>query len=123
MCFQIMTSHGSLRVLILGYLCPCELLYREVSDFSNESSDKERFKVKLKKLGISSHCRLKHNTIEEILSKKELESLRNLSRNLDIIFQKSHKGNFVIILATKVYLEKMNKILVKNNQFLKLSIL
>ena len=90
-----MTSHDSLRVLILGYLCPYELLYREVSDFSKESSDKELFKVKLKKVGISSHCRLKHKTIEESLSKKELESLRNLSRNPDIIFQRSHKGNHI----------------------------
>ena len=69
MCFQIMTSHYSLRVLILGYFCLFELLYHKVSDFSKESSDKELLKSKLKELGISSHHRLKHSTLEENLSK------------------------------------------------------
>ena len=34
----------------------------------------------------------------------------------------SEKGNFVVILDKKVYLEKMNEMLNKNEQFLKLSI-
>ena len=47
----------------------------------------------LKELGLSSHRRLKHNILEENLSKKELESLKNLSKNSGIIIQKSDKGN------------------------------
>ena len=104
------------------YLCPFKLLYREVSDFSKDSSDKELLKSKLKELGLSSHRRLKHNILEENLSKKELESLKNLSKNPDIIIQKSDKGNSVVILNEKVYLEKMNEMLNKNEHFLKLSI-
>ena len=70
---------------------------------------------KLKELGLSSHRRLKYNVLEENLSKKELESLKNLSKNSDIIIQESDKGNSVVILDKKVYLEKMNEILDKNS--------
>ena len=68
------------KVEISEYLCPLDLLYHEVSDFSKDSSDKEPLKCKLKELGLSSHRRLKHNILEENLSKKELESLKSLSK-------------------------------------------
>ena len=54
---------------------------------------------------------MKHNVHEENLSKKEWESLKNLTKNPDIIIQKSDKGNSVLILDKKVYLEKMKEIL------------
>ena len=73
-------------------------------------------------MSLSSHCRLKHNALEENLSKKELESLKNLSKNPDIVIQKSDKDNSVVILDKKLYLEKMEEILNKNDQFLKHSI-
>ena len=110
------------KVEISEYSCPFELLYREVSDFSKDSSDKELLKSKLKELSLSSHCRLKHNVLEENLSKKELKSLKNLSKNPDIVIQKSDKGDSVVILDKKVYLEKMKEMLNKNDLFLKLCI-
>ena len=70
---------------------------------------------KLKELDLSSHHRLKYNVLEENLSKKQLESLKNPSKNSDIIIQESDKGNSVVILDKKVYLEKMNEILDKNS--------
>ena len=73
-------------------------------------------------MGLSPHRRLENNLLEETLSKKELESLKNLSKNPDIVIQKSDKGNSVVILDKKVYLEKMKEMLNKNDQFLKLSI-
>ena len=115
-------SLPSQKIGISEYLCPCELLYREVSGFSEGSSDKELLKSKLKELGLSYHRRLKHSIPEEKLSKKELEPLKNLSKNLDIIIQKPDKVNFVVILDKKIYLEKMNEMLDKNKHFLKLSI-
>ena len=129
--FHIMTSHYSLRVIVFScqkkveifeYLYPFELLYREFSDIRKESSDIDFLKSKFNKLGLSSHLRLKHSLLEEILSKKELESLKNLSKNPDIIIQKSDKGNSVVNLGKKVYIEKMNKMLDKNKYFLRLSI-
>ena len=94
------------KVEISECLCPFELLYREISDFSKDSSDKELLKSKLKELSLSSHRRLKHNALEENLSKKELESLKNLSKNPDIVIQKSDKGNSVIILDKTFTLKK-----------------
>ena len=110
------------KVEISEYFCPFELLYREVSDFSKDSCEKELLKNKLKQLSLSSHRRLKHNALEENLSKKELKSLKNLSKNPDIVIQKSDKGNSVVILDKKLYLEKMEEMLNKNDQFLKHSI-
>ena len=89
-----MTIHYPLRVLIFHFLTRrlnfrnafvlLSLLYREVSDFSKDRSDKELLKSKLKEFDLSSHRRLKHNVLEENLSKKELEFLNNLSKNLDL---------------------------------------
>ena len=42
------------------------------------------------------------SVLEENSSKKKLESLKNLSKNPDIIIQSSDKGNSVIILDKKV---------------------
>ena len=94
------------KVEISEYLCPFQLLYLEVSDFSKNNSDTELLQSKLKEFGLSFHRTLKHNALEENLSKKELESLKNLSKNPDIIIQKSDKGNSVVILDRKVYFEK-----------------
>ena len=44
----------------------------------------------------------------------------NLSKNPDIVIQKSDKGNSVAILDKKVYLWKMKEILNKNDQLIKL---
>ena len=52
-------------------------------------------------MGLSSHRRLKHNVLEENLSKKEPESLKNLSKNSDIIIQNSDKGNNVVTVDEK----------------------
>ena len=51
-----------------------------------------------------------------------MKSLKNLSENSDIIIQKSDKDNSGFILDKRIYLGKMNKILVENKYFLKLSI-
>ena len=110
------------RIFERVILCPFELLYREVSDFIKDSSDKELLKSKLKELSQSSQRRLKHNVLEENLSQKQLESSKSLTKSPDMIIQKSDKGNSVVILDKKFYLEKMNEMLDIKDQFIKLSI-
>ena len=83
---------------------------------------KELLKSKLKELNLSSYLKLKHSVLEENLRKLEKESLKNLSKNHDIIVHKSDKVNSAVVLDKKVYLEKMNEMLNKNKQFLKLFI-
>ena len=56
------------------------------------------------------------------MSKGELESLKNLRKHSYIIIKKPDKGDSIIILEKKIYLEKMNEMLDRNKQFLKLSI-
>ena len=45
------------------------------------------------------------------LSKEEFTALQNLSKNKDLIIQKSDKGNSVVIVQRQDYLEKMNDVL------------
>ena len=61
-------------------------------------------KSKLKEWSQSSHRRLEDNLLEENLIKKEMESLKNLSKNPDMVIQMSDKGNAVAILGKKFYL-------------------
>ena len=65
----------------------------------------------MKELSLSSHRRLKHDVLEENLSKKELQSLKIVTKNPDILIQKPDEGNSVVILDKKVYLEKMKEML------------
>ena len=58
-------------------------------------------KSKLKEWSQSSHRRLEDNLLEENLIKKEMESLKNLSKNPDMVIQMSDKGNAVAILDKK----------------------
>ena len=90
---EILIFHFLTRRLKFWKVETFELLYCEVSGFSKDSSDKEVLKSKLKEFGLSSHRRLKHNVLEENLSKMEFEYLKNLSKIPDIIIQKSDKGN------------------------------
>ena len=121
--FRIKISReNSKRIFERVILCPFELLFREVSDFIKDSSDKELLKSKLKELSQSSQRRLKPNVLEENLSQKQLESSKSLTKSPDMIIQKSDKGNSVVILDKKFYLEKMNEMLDIKDQFIKLSI-
>ena len=61
-------------------------------------------KSKLKEWSQSSHRRLEDNLLEENLIKKKMESLKNLSKNPDMVIEMSDKGNAVAILDKKVYL-------------------
>ena len=123
MCFQVMTSHYSLRALsfhfltrrlkfqnifvLLRYFTTKSVILAKIAVIKNFS------KVSWKNWAYLSHCKLKYNILEENLNKEELESLKNLSKNLDIIIRKSKNGNSVVVLDKKVYLEKMNKMLKK----------
>ena len=56
------------------------------------------------------------------LSKEEFTALQNLSKNKDLIIQKSDKGNSAVIVQRQGYLEKMNDILSDQKKFSKVSL-
>ena len=65
---------------------------------------------------------LTNNNIPQILSKEEFIALQNLSKNKDLIIQKSDKGNSVVIVQRQDYLKKMNDILSDQKKFSKASL-
>ena len=73
-----------------------ELLYRSTLDLSMTTEEKDRFKTELKDIALSSfkffsdNCKFENN-----LSAEEINSLKALMRNKDIIIQKADKGNTV----------------------------
>ena len=86
---------------------------------SNE--DLDFVKAKTKEVALSSH-RSYNNNVPQNLSKEEFIALRNLSKNKDLIIQKSDKGNSVIIVQRQDYLKKMNDILSEKKKFSKVSL-
>ena len=59
--------------------------------------------------------------VPQNMSKQEFTALQNLSKNKDLIIQKSDKGNSVVIVQRQDYLEKMNEILSDQKKFSKVS--
>ena len=74
---------------------------------SNE--DLDFVKAKTKEAALSSY-RSYNNTVPQNLSKEEFISLQNLSRNKDLIIQKSDKGSSVVIVERQDYIKKMDDI-------------
>ena len=56
------------------------------------------------------------------LSKEEFTALKNLSKDKDLIIQKSDKGNCCYIVQRQDYLEKMNDILSDQKKFSKVNL-
>ena len=78
------------------YLDHFELFYRDILNLeilSNE--DLDFVKTKTKETALSSF-RQYNKKPQQNLSKEELTTLTNLSKNKDIVIQKSSKGNSVV---------------------------
>ena len=84
---------------------------------SNE--DLDFLKTKTKEAAPS--YRSYNNNVPQNLSKEEFASLQNLSKNKDLIIQKSDKGNSVVIVQRQDF-EKMNDILSDQKKYSKVSL-
>ena len=85
------------------------------------SYDKEFLRSRLRDRVITSF-RDSSKINENNLSKKEHLALKNLIKNRDLIIQKAHKGNTVVILNKNDYISKIKVILNDSSKFQKLSI-
>ena len=104
------------------YLVQFELFFRDIRNLdilSNE--DLDFVKTKTKEAALSSY-RSYNNNVPQNLSKEEFTALQNLSKNKDLIIQKSDKGNSVVIVQRQDYLKKMNDILSNQKKFSKVSL-
>ena len=108
------------------YLIHFELLYRDVRNLPILSNE-DFVKTKAKETALSSFRQYNKNQ-KQNLSMEELAALENLSKNKDIVIQKSDKGNFVVIVDRDTYIKrienrlsnqgKFEKVTLKNDAFL-----
>ena len=54
---------------------------------------------------------------QQNLSKEELETVASLSKNKDIVIQKSDKGNSVVIVDKETYIKRMENLLSDERKF------
>ena len=73
-------------------------------------------KTKTKETALSSFRQYNKNT-QQNLSKEELAALINLSKNNDIVIQKSDKVNSVVIVDKDTYIKRMENLLSDQRKF------
>ena len=94
-----------------------ELFYRNIGNLevlSNE--DLDFVKTKTKETALSSFRQYNKNS-QQSLSKQELAALASLSKNKDIVIQKSDKGNSVVIVDKETYIKRMENLLSDQRKF------
>ena len=99
------------------YLVHFELFYRNIRNLevlSNE--DLDFVKTKTKETALSSY-RQCNKSLQQNLSKGELEALASLSKNKDIVIQKSDKGNSIVIVDKETYIKRMDNLLSDPRKF------
>ena len=73
-------------------------------------------KAKTKEIALSSF-RQYNKSPQQNLSKEELAALASLSKNKDIVIQKSDKGNSVVIVDKETFIKRMENILSDERKF------
>ena len=87
------------------------------------TEEKDDFKTKLKDIALSSlklfsdNCKFENN-----LSAEEINLLKALMRNKDIIMQKADKGNTLVITGKEKYIEGVKRAISDTNKFVQLNI-
>ena len=104
------------------YLVSFELFYRDICNLQVFSvEDLDFVKTKTKDIAQSSF-RTYSNKVPQHLSKGKFDSLRKLSHNKQIVFQKSDKGNSIVIVDRDKYIEKMENFLSDQSKFQKIAL-
>ena len=103
------------------YLTQYKLLFRDIKELSVGDSILERVKVDMKKICLSSFENFKFKD-ELNITPDELKALKDLSSHKDIIIQKADKGNTVVILNNRDYMERMTEVLSDIDKLKKLNV-
>ena len=100
-----------------NFMTEFELLYRSSLDLSMTTEAKDR-KTKLKDVALSSFKLLSDNCkFENNLFAEEINLLKALMRNKDIIIEKVDKGNTVVITDKDKYTEGVKHAISDSNKF------
>ena len=87
-----------------------ELLYRSTLDLSMTTEERDWFKTKLKDIVLFYFKLLSNKFIfENNLSAEEINSLKALTRNKNVIIQKADKGNTVVITDKEKHIEGVKR--------------
>ena len=106
-----------------NFMTEFELLDRSTLNLSMTNEKKDRFRTKLKDIALSSFKLFRDNCkFENNLSAVEINSLKALMRNKDIIIQKADKGNTVVITDKEKYIEGVKHAISDSNKFVQLNI-
>ena len=106
-----------------NFMTEFEMLYRNTLDLSISTKENDRFRTKLKdttalssfKL-FSDNCKFENN-----LSAEEINSLKALMRNKNIIIQKADKGNTVVVTDKEKHIEGVKLAISDSNKFVQLN--
>ena len=98
---------------------PFELLYRDIKDLDLPNEKTNFFKAKIKDCALSSFKLYNEKGAVSSLNREEIFALKTLSKNKDLIIQKSDKGNSIVLINKSNYLEKMHNILSGSKKFVK----
>ena len=104
------------------YLLPFEFLYRDIKDLDLPNENSNFLKAKIKDCALSSFKLYNEKGVVSSLNKDEINALKTLSKNKDLIIQKSDKGNSIILINKSDYLDKMYNILSDSKKFVKSSL-
>ena len=97
-------------------LLPFELRYRDIQNLDVTEQKKQLLKAIIKDIALSFNSHNKGSATLN-LTKEEFASLKSLSKNYNLIIQKSDKGNFIAIINKDDYLQKMRNILSDSSKF------
>ena len=97
-------------------------MFRDIRDLDNlPNEDLDFVKAKTKEAALSFYRYYNNNVPNNNLSKEVFIALQNLSKNKNLIIQKSDKGNSVVIVDREDYIKKMNDILNDKKKFWKIN--
>ena len=88
------------------YLLPFELLYRDIKDLDLPKGKTNFLKAKIKDCALSSFKLYNEKGAVSSLNKDEISALKTLSKNNDLIIQKSDKGNSIVLINKSDSLDK-----------------
>ena len=103
------------------YLADFELFYRSIYNLDSISNKNLDFvKTKIKDAVLTSFRNYNAN-LPRNLSEEEFKALQNLSKNTNLVIQKSDKANSVVVLDEDIYIKHMESLLSNKAKFEKVA--
>ena len=97
------------------------MLFREITSLDIGDFNKECVKSRLRDSAYSSFKQVSRIS-DKTVSREEVKALNNLVKKKDLVIQKAHKGNNIIILNRSDYISKLSKILEDTSKFKRIKI-